>query len=499
MRKYFMGIALVIMLALVGCAGSPSAPGPVNYGLKSTSPLFFIQNTVEQITLALKPSPDARAQFSFILLSRRASELTPASTPAAQQLALTALDQAINRSLKALAKLNPNQIPPLNQIAQIAIQNAQTALAGSTLPSSQALQMVEFKLQRFATFMRSGPPTSEQLVELAGKKLTDDVPTPAPTPMVNFEVVHPSFALVSAHANLACSACHAEGKYQKMPTDCASCHSAQAPSSHYPLVCESCHQPTTWKDVRFDHATVVDSSQCATCHSKVRPSSTHYTPQCGLCHSTIAWKPAQFDHSVAAAADCITCHQTQRPANHWSAQCSACHKSTTAWLPASFDHKVAGATDCISCHASRKPAGHWNAQCSGCHGTGGWLPASFNHSAAGATDCISCHASRKPAGHWNAQCSGCHGTGGWRPASFNHSAAGATDCVSCHGGQRPAGHNSGQCSSCHSTSTWAGARVNHTFDINHGGANGKCSVCHPNGPPATDCKTCHAKNGGGGD
>ncbi len=204
---------------------------------------------------------------------------------------------------------------------------------------------------------------------------------------------------------------------------------------------------------------------------------------CQSCHAG-----GQF---AGTASSCRSCHQAVRPADHWEGECSACH-STTAWRPATFDHQLAGATDCQACHAQDRPANHFQGQCSACHSTTAWRPASFDHQLAGATDCQACHTQDRPANHFQGQCSACHSTAAWRPASFDHQLAGATDCQACHAQDRPANHFQGQCSTCHNTTNWQQANFNHTFPIQHGGANGQCSVCHPSGTASYTCESCHS-------
>ncbi len=73
---------------------------------------------------------------------------------------------------------------------------------------------------------------------------------------------------------------------------------------------------------------------------------------------------------------------------------------------------------------------------------------------------------------------------------MNHT--GLTDCQSCHLGDRPPNHYQGQCSQCHNTTNWGDATFEHTFPINHHGANGVCSKCHPGGDTSQwTCAGCH--------
>jgi hypothetical protein len=45
---------------------------------------------------------------------------------------------------------------------------------------------------------------------------------------------------------------------------------------------------------------------------------------------------------------------------------------------------------------------------------------------------------------------------------------------------------------CHNTENWDDATFDHSFPMNHGGANGDCSTCHPSGAPAWTCENCHS-------
>ena len=127
---------------------------------------------------------------------------------------------------------------------------------------------------------------------------------------------------------------------------------------------------------------------------------------------------------------------------------------------------------------------HARIGCQSCHAGGQF--------AGTASSCRSCHQAVRPADHWEGECSACHSTTAWRPASFDHQLAGATDCQACHTQDRPANHFQGQCSTCHNTANWQQANFNHTFPIQHGGANGQCSVCHPSGTASYTCESCHS-------
>jgi hypothetical protein len=301
-----------------------------------------------------------------------------------------------------------------------------------------------------------------------------------------------------------CSQCHSPGKAWKLASfdhggaaDCLSCHAAVRPANHYPGQCSACHDPGAgWGPVRFNHDLAGPNADCLACHASRRPAN-HYPGQCSACHAPGAgWRPVRFDHGVAGTgADCQGCHGSRRPANHYPGQCSACHDPSAGWRPVRFDHGVAGTgADCQGCHEDRRPANHFQGQCSACHDTDGWTPANFNHDTAG-SDCQGCHEAQRPGGHSGGQCSSCHNTDGWIPANFNHDAGGA-DCQGCHEERRPDDHFQGQCSECHTAgSSWGTSTVNHTFPINHRGANGACTTCHPAATPDWSCFSCHDQGG----
>ncbi len=126
---------------------------------------------------------------------------------------------------------------------------------------------------------------------------------------------------------------------------------------------------------------------------------------------------------------------------------------------------------------------HARLACTDCH--------QGNRFAGTPRSCMVCHQADRPQAHFEGECSLCHSSEGWLPAQFDHAAAGATDCLSCHRKDRPRNHFQGQCSLCHSTSAWKPAHFTHRFPLNHGGANGVCSTCHPSGTASYTCSACH--------
>ncbi len=433
--------------------------------------LFPIQSIAEHVLLGMNFDPVNLAVHGMDLLEKRMKNLEEAQGQSVEIESLREVQIEIDHVLNLFQAVPPEKeaalrerfIKILNTLQQSLPNYKYSAINFPEEFTAFRVKIAELKMaaqdinQPLANLIQKQSPASQNLLAPGNLPAGSLTATPAiinPRAIPFFPgsagAVHAFFPLTGKHTSLACQSCHPQGIYAGTP------------------------------------------NQCTDCHLSTRPAN-HFEGQCALCHTTNAWLPASFDHAALNATDCLNCHSKNRPANHFPSQCSACH-STSAWLPANFNHAAAGATDCVSCHNANRPTNHFAGQCSACHSTSAWRPASFNHAAVGATDCVTCHSANRPANHFSGQCSACHNTSGWRPATFNHAAVGATDCLSCHTGNRPANHFDGQCSSCHSTSGWLPANFNHSFPINHGGAGGVCSKCHPSGGSGWTCFTCHNEN-----
>ncbi len=500
-----LSLLLAVMLAITaGIALATVAP------FHPGQPLYDLQGSAEHAYLDLLRNPEQRALFSLTLLERRVQALDAvAGTPAELDL-LTAAYGEIDRALalfqavptssaaalrETLARDLDDLLARLDRLSYTPsaspqgynrFRNYVLALAQQVRDAS--IPMAELYDQAHAGASAAGLPATPSA---GGVTLAPTQPVSIDPRMVLFPpgspgAEHAFFPLTGAHALQQCQNCHSQGLYAGTLNRCTDCHTDVRPAGHFGGECALCHSTNAWLPANFDHQ-AANAVDCASCHGKDKPAN-HYNGQCSACHSTAAWQPAHFNHQVAGAVDCISCHSAKKPANHFSGQCSLCH-STTAWQGARFNHAAMGAVDCASCHGGDKPANHFSGQCSSCHSTDAWRPANFNHQAAGATDCASCHSANKPANHFGGQCSACHSTNAWKPASFNHQVAGAVDCASCH--SRPANHFSGQCSQCHSTNAWLPANFSHSFPLDHGGANGNCSTCHPGGGSGFTCFNCH--------
>lgn len=133
------------------------------------------------------------------------------------------------------------------------------------------------------------------------------------------------FALVGAHATLACTSCHVEPgnalKFTPAPTsqnDCYACHQAQYNTAHgagsgMPTTCADCHNVNTWSNATFDHTQFFALSgahavSCSTCHT-TQGSYTAFT--CLTCHTQSQTDPhhtgvAGYSYNSQA---CYSCHR----------------------------------------------------------------------------------------------------------------------------------------------------------------------------------------------
>jgi hypothetical protein len=334
------------------------------------------------------------------------------------------------------------------------------------------------------------------------------------------------YALTGAHANLPCIDCHINGQFAGTPADCYSCHtkdynSTTSPNhiqAGIPTQCQTCHTTTAWIPATFDHSKTAFpltgahvNVPCATCHtdnyagtlptncygchakdyndtanlSGVPNHITAKFPQdCTICHSTSTWLNATFDHSTTSFpltgahvnVPCATCH-TDNYAGTLPTNCYGCHQpdyNNTATMPGVPNHVSGG----------------YPQDCTMCHTTSSWLNATFNHNNTPfplqgphlTVPCNSCHIGGVFAGT-PTDCYSCHKADYTGTTNPNHVAAGfPTTCTTCH--------------TTWVTTGWAGAVFNHTWwDMNHGGANSVCSVCHtnPNDYSVFQCTNCHLK------
>ncbi len=196
------------------------------------------------------------------------------------------------------------------------------------------------------------------------------------------------FALLGAHAKLACDACHtAATATQKLPKDCIGCHRGIDPhGGHLHGECSACHGQTSWRrNVVFDHDLsnypllgMHRLAACAQCHATMRfagaprhcdachaPNDVHHGGlghHCSNCHTPNGWGLWTFDHDT----------QTHFPLRgaHRRLACAACHQAPLG--------VKATPRDCASCHAKDdRHQGQFGRDCGRCHTEDSWQGASL--------------------------------------------------------------------------------------------------------------------------
>ncbi|MBK7875344.1 MAG: hypothetical protein IPJ77_06280 [Planctomycetes bacterium] len=134
---------------------------------------------------------------------------------------------------------------------------------------------------------------------------------------------HSSFRLTGAHATIDCSACHAGGVYQGLPTACAACHQddydgttdPNHSAAGFPTSCQTCHGTNTWEGATFAHTQFPITSgahqglACAQCHLN---RSNYGTFSCTDCHEH-RQSATDPDHDrvsnyVYQSQACYSCH-----------------------------------------------------------------------------------------------------------------------------------------------------------------------------------------------
>lgn len=189
---------------------------------------------------------------------------------------------------------------------------------------------------------------------------------------------HGIFALLGAHAQLQCSACHIPpaGTPKWRPasqTDCVACHQPDYDRQHggsgFPTTCADCHTVNNWNST-FDHGVATGG--------KFVLIGAHVSLPCTSCHAAGTnaplWNPTDQN-------DCVTCHQPDYDRVHtgtgFPTTCLTCHTAST-WQNASFrDHDAQYFPIYSGAHA-----GTWSS-CATCHTT----PSNYT-----LFNCLTCHA-----------------------------------------------------------------------------------------------------------
>jgi hypothetical protein len=255
-----------------------------------------------------------------------------------------------------------------------------------------------------------------------------------------------NFALLGAHAQLACGACHkSKDLHDALPRDCAGCHVADdAHASRLGPACDRCHSSTSWAPAAFDHAR----------DAHLALEGRHATLDCHACHTASVAKQ-KLSH------ECQSCHRADDVhVGQLGAACDQCH-GLQAWTTGvEFDHDFTQfplvglhvAVPCVQCHATREFRGT-------------------------ATDCYACHKrDDQHKGSLGRQCADCHTPNGWNLWRFDHARAtgfalaGAHDrleCDACHREPPDRVKLRADCASCHLRD-----------DVHHGQFGRQCERCH---------------------
>jgi hypothetical protein len=354
-----------------------------------------------------------------------------------------------------------------------------------------------------------------------------------------------TFELKGLHAELGCEDCHdPDEPIGPLPTDCASCHQADAPPDHFPgQPCEDCHSEFGWDGAAVDHdflpledGHLLDCDACHTtpgvftglqntcqaCHEPDRPDAQHFAGMdCVDCHTSVTWD-VLFDHGFlpldgahalsceechqdlpdfgGLAGECADCHEGDRPDpdHHAGRECGICH-TPTSWEVA-VDHGFfplldAHALACETCHLNIPDFTGLDGSCLACHEPDRPDPEHYP-----GRDCGVCHTSTS----WE--------TGidhSFFPLVYAHAVDCATchtaipdftgldgECSNCHEAERPSpDHHPGRdCGVCHTAVAWD-LGIDHSFFALQFGHALDCDACHTAIPDFTgldaNCSNCH--------
>jgi hypothetical protein len=323
------------------------------------------------------------------------------------------------------------------------------------------------------------------------------------------------FPLRGAHAKVACSSCHAQGKkHREAPGQCIDCH--RKDDKHRGTLgtaCADCHNETSWRGAKFDHSKTKfpllgahEKVTCATCHPNERYKGTpllcsdchrlqdvhagRYGQKCETCHNPSGWKRISFNHERDTkfaltgrhrVITCDTCHKGRIYEDKQKMECVACHTKDDV-------HKTRNGPKCESCHSTEGwrtvkfdhnkdtkfalKGKHEKARCESCH-------RGNVQTEKPQTSCISCHrADDVHKGQLGTNCARCHNEGGWRSKVFFDHDLTRFPLIGLHA--------SVACEACHLASTFRGTSSN-------------CADCHKDpehkGRLGPNCAQCHNPNG----
>jgi hypothetical protein len=176
-----------------------------------------------------------------------------------------------------------------------------------------------------------------------------------------------SFTLTGAHLAQPCNACHTNGNYTLVYTNCYACHQTDFSGATNPNhstnqfshTCTQCHTTTAWSPATFNHST-----------TGFPITGAHVGKACNLCHTNGNYQ--------LTFTSCYQCHQSDftgatTPANHsamnLSHTCTTCH-TQTAWSPATpfrTSHNVNAPTGFPIYSGTKHPFGSRWSTCNQCH------------------------------------------------------------------------------------------------------------------------------------
>ncbi len=81
-----------------------------------------------------------------------------------------------------------------------------------------------------------------------------------------------AFKLEGKHSAVECAQCHVNNVFKGTPQTCVSCHQADDARAHqgaYGTDCGQCHNPSDWKDAKFDHDLSAFKLRGQTCQRRV--------------------------------------------------------------------------------------------------------------------------------------------------------------------------------------------------------------------------------------
>jgi Cytochrome c3 len=286
--------------------------------------------------------------------------------------------------------------------------------------------------------------------------------------------------LDGAHAELDCSACHADPippavrQFQGIASRCEDCHADAHKDAFaaYPVLgtleqgtCAACHGTQAFSELPrdFDHgrwtpfplAGAHAQANCESCHPRADESDAH---------------GRRFGFATSPEQGCASCHTDPHAGAFDEPRvlegregCARCHtESSWRYLPLGFDHgtwtgfelaDAHGEASCSACHApqptdavGRSLAHAIGSACADCHTN----PHGAQFELSGQTDCRRCHGSTASfdelafdhdrdstypldAAHVDLDCSACHRA--WGESSVVRYKPLGQSCVDCHGTQ----------------------------------------------------------------